>query len=151
MNDPLISEFLPNPKGNQPLNRSYLFNIINSVKPEFFKRNITGAMKKRNELWHWKRNQYIEITPELHQLITNSKNIPRVSRGRALSLLKACGSKKRKRSKTKDKRTLEVHLDKVEGGDPTLSSIAKQEPEGGSIKRRKLNEKKFSLNPQQQE
>jgi hypothetical protein len=53
-------------------NRQYLFNVscllivtlqvVNTLKPEFFRKNIKGAIKKRSEKNMWKLNQYIEMS-----------------------------------------------------------------------------------------
>jgi hypothetical protein len=38
--DPDISRFLPEISGKKVFNRTFLFNIINTVKPNFFEANI---------------------------------------------------------------------------------------------------------------
>ena len=42
--DPTISRFLPEISGNKVLNRTFLFNIINSVKPNFFEANMRALI-----------------------------------------------------------------------------------------------------------
>mmetsp|Transcript_29151 Transcript_29151/g.21695 ORF Transcript_29151/g.21695 Transcript_29151/m.21695 type:complete len:108 (+) Transcript_29151:610-933(+) len=98
---------------HRPCNRGYLFNIINTVKPQFFPANIQSIMKKRREVHDWKKNQYIELTPEMHELLKNSFNIPLSSKGRCLSMLKSGPSKKRKRPSSKSKLALDLRLDKA--------------------------------------
>ena len=47
--DPDISQFLPNVSENKVLNRKFLFDIINSVKPGFFTYNIRAIMAQKSE------------------------------------------------------------------------------------------------------
>jgi hypothetical protein len=42
--DPDISRFLPEISGKKVLNRTFLFNIINSVKPNFFEANMRALI-----------------------------------------------------------------------------------------------------------
>jgi len=48
MEDQELSSFLPEPKFKRPLPKQYLYNVINSIKPDFFPDNILHAMKKRS-------------------------------------------------------------------------------------------------------
>jgi len=84
--DASVSVYLPAFKENRPPNRTYLFNVslisnsqlkvINSLKPAFFRANINGVLSKRKELYTWKRSQFIEVTPQMLDLIQSSSNIP---------------------------------------------------------------------------
>jgi len=46
------------------------------LKPQFFDRNIKLALKNRKEQYVEKRNQQIEISSDVYQIIMNSHNIP---------------------------------------------------------------------------
>jgi hypothetical protein len=47
--DPLISRFLPDNTGNKALNRTFLFNIINSLKPDYLSINMRAVIEQKNE------------------------------------------------------------------------------------------------------
>ena len=58
--------------GVKNINRQYLFNIINTVKPEFFPENIRAIISKKREMKALKEKQYIDINPDMWQLINNT-------------------------------------------------------------------------------
>ncbi len=49
LKDKELSRYLPELVGKKTINREFLFNIINTIKPDFFPRNIKGLMEARKE------------------------------------------------------------------------------------------------------
>ena len=47
--DPIISRFLPDVTGNRVLNRTFLFNIINTLKPDYLSFNMRAIIEQKNE------------------------------------------------------------------------------------------------------
>ena len=54
------------------LNREYLFNVINTIRPRFFPENISTLMRCRKDLHADKTKSYINIETNIYNLISNS-------------------------------------------------------------------------------
>jgi hypothetical protein len=52
-----------------------LFNVINTLKPDFFPENIRGLMKAKKDMEAEKHKTFIEVNPEILNLIQNSQLI----------------------------------------------------------------------------
>ena len=70
--DPDISQYLPAISEKKVINREYLFNIINSVKPDFFKANIRAIIAQKKEDLALKQQKYINVTDSIYQIIQNT-------------------------------------------------------------------------------
>ena len=74
--DRVLSKYLPELVDSQgkckTLNRQYLFNVINTVKPDFFPSNIRALMQAKKELQAEKNKTYIEVNSNIYNLIVNS-------------------------------------------------------------------------------
>ena len=97
--DPVISKYLPEYSEIRPYNRNFPFNVINSVKQEFFPRNIRDAMRLRKEKHIQKTMNEVEIAPDFLDLIINSNNLPPKKNGRGISYLKVNAKPKNKRKR----------------------------------------------------
>jgi hypothetical protein len=78
LRDPVLKQYLPDLSGGmegrtKTINRQFLFNIINSMKPEFFPANIRGLMKARKDAQAEKDKSFIEIKPVFYDLLMNSQ------------------------------------------------------------------------------
>jgi len=78
--DPLIRSYLPDlrdvdGKIKLNMNRQYLFNIINTLNPDFFSENMSCLMQNRKDQHAEKTKSFIEIRSNLYDLIANSKLI----------------------------------------------------------------------------
>jgi hypothetical protein len=70
---------------------------VNTLKPEFFPKNMLVAMQKRKDEQLAKRNQYVEMSNEMFKILSSSNNLPTGkygavmivigTKGKALSLL----------------------------------------------------------------
>jgi hypothetical protein len=74
--DAKLKQYLPDLTDSEgrikTISRQFLFNIINSLKPEFFPQNITGLMKSRKEDQAEKNKTFIEVKSHIYDLIMNS-------------------------------------------------------------------------------
>jgi hypothetical protein len=92
-----LVEYLPDYQQRKMIRREYLINVINTVKPSFFPRNIRELIKRKNNAIAEKKKSFIAIKPEFLKLIQESNFIARGSRGKAVHLLKeGMNNKKRK-------------------------------------------------------
>ena len=49
--------------------------MINTIRPEFFSKNIKNAIKKRQEIEQVKKMKEIVLTNTMHQLIMTSEHL----------------------------------------------------------------------------
>ena len=49
--------------------------MINTIRPEFFSKNIKNAIKKRQEMEQVKKMKEIVLTNTMHQLIMTSEHL----------------------------------------------------------------------------
>ena len=49
--------------------------MINSVKPDFFSVNIKNAIKKRKDIEQAKKQQEVELTEPMHNILMNSEHL----------------------------------------------------------------------------
>lgn len=61
LRDPELKKYLPDLIGKQTINRQFLFNIINTIKPNFFPFNIRGIMEAKKEQQAAKNQTFIEV------------------------------------------------------------------------------------------
>jgi hypothetical protein len=77
MHDPVLKLYLPDLQHDdgtyKNINREFLFNVINTLKPQFFPENIRGLMKARKELQVEKNKNFIEIKSDFYNLISSSQ------------------------------------------------------------------------------
>ena len=71
--------------------------MINTLKLDFFPKNIIAGLKQQKDVMAWKKRKIVELTSEMYDLIKNSNQIQQSGRGKALGLMNM-GSKKRKRA-----------------------------------------------------
>ena len=67
--DPVLMQYFPDtfPKGRAP-DREYMFNILNTLRPEQLKAVVSHAQKLRNTATdETKQSNYIQISPEWQQ------------------------------------------------------------------------------------
>ena len=88
LQDPELKPFLPDLNAHDPINKTWFFNVIETVKPGWWKGQIDAAMQRRLEsASQSKQPQAIEMLPAFQQLIQNSRHVPHSSRGKVLSHL----------------------------------------------------------------
>ena len=56
------NEFFENPKASIP--KTFLVNIINTVRPDFIKRVVTDARQNRMPTKGLARDRFVEVAPE---------------------------------------------------------------------------------------
>ena len=83
----MIGSYLPPYTNGRPYNRQYLFNVssdfevltvikvVNSLKPDFFAKNIPDALKNKKNQILQKKNQLVEITEQMYSILTGSQNL----------------------------------------------------------------------------
>ena len=79
-NDFLLRSYLPelrdaDGKIKLNLNRQYLFNVINTIRPRFFSENIRSLMQIRKDQHAEKTKSFIDVDSSIYELIANSKLI----------------------------------------------------------------------------
>ena len=82
--DPQISIYLPEKRFKRPLPREYLYNVINSVKPQFFPQSIMDAMHKRKERMAGKKNDVIAVRTDFLTFLNQGAFFSSSKRGRAV-------------------------------------------------------------------
>ena len=84
VNDKLLNSYLPDLVGYEgklkTINRQFLFNVINTLKPEFFPANIRGIMEARKNIRAEQNNTFINVEANIYNLIMNSQQINRSKR-----------------------------------------------------------------------
>lgn len=88
MQDEILSRYLPAQKAKRPLPRQYLYNIINSIKPDFFPHNIQHAMKRRSEYGAMQPEEKIVIKQEFMSFFSTRTFISSSKKGRAAAMMK---------------------------------------------------------------
>jgi len=88
-NDPLLRSYLPDLRDVEGkiklnMNRQYLFNVVNTLRPDFFRENMSFIMQIRKDQHAEKTKSFIDIRSSIYDLIANSKLI---SKSKILSLL----------------------------------------------------------------
>jgi hypothetical protein len=79
-NDPVLRSHLPDlrdvdGKIKLNMNRQYLFNVINTLRPRFFRENISSLMQTRKDQHAEKTKSFIDVRSSIYDLIANSKLI----------------------------------------------------------------------------
>ena len=108
--------------------------VINSLKPAFFPENIRNGLQKRKEQAAEKKKQFIEVTQDIYDLITNSNIISKSKenlrltvhidqRGRALHLLNVGAKKRKEPERRREKNQLSMPLASVENNHDGLHFI----------------------------
>ncbi len=87
-NDPLLRSYLPDLRDVEGkiklnMNRQYLFNVVNTLRPDFFRENMSFIMQIRKDQHAEKTKSFIDIRSSIYDLIANSKLI---SKSKILSL-----------------------------------------------------------------
>jgi hypothetical protein len=87
-NDPLLRSYLPDLRDVEGkiklnMNRQYLFNVVNTLRPQFFKENMSFIMQARKDQHAEKTKSFIDVRSSIYDLIANSKLI---SKSKILSL-----------------------------------------------------------------
>ena len=87
-NDPLLRSFLPDLRDVEGkiklnMNRQYLFNVVNTLRPHFFRENMSFIMQARKDQHAEKTKSFIDVRSSIYDLIANSKLI---SKSKILSL-----------------------------------------------------------------
>ena len=79
--DKILAKYLPDLVAEEgkfrTINRQYLFNVINTIKPDFFPANIRALMQARKDMAAEKNKTFIEINSNIYNLIVNSQLINR--------------------------------------------------------------------------
>ncbi len=57
------------------INRRFLFNVINTVKPGYFQQEISKALKDRKEKQALTQNKFIQMNDDMLRLITSSNHV----------------------------------------------------------------------------
>jgi hypothetical protein len=94
-----LRKYLPEPNGPKAKapGRNWLFNVISTVKPDYFEAALDDCMKSRRDRAMLQDSKYVEMNESMFNLIMNSKHVSTATRGKALSLLNK-GSGKRSRA-----------------------------------------------------
>ena len=75
--DPVLKKYLPDLIDSEGkvrhISRQFLFNVINTLKPEFFPANIQKILRDKKDRKAEKTKSYVDIRSELYQLIVNSE------------------------------------------------------------------------------
>lgn len=71
-----INYYLPPVRDNHVLNKEFLFNIINTVKPEFFPESIRDLMRIKQEKIAMSRQKFVYMTERIYTLVQNTQIIP---------------------------------------------------------------------------
>eukprot|EP00347_Sterkiella_histriomuscorum_P003784 403362955 len=108
-NEPDICKYLPDIKDGKLISRQFLYNIINTVKPEFFPSNIKASLEFRQKQKTLDKNKFIKLTAEMFGVLENAVITSVSNRGRAVNLLNQ-GTKKRKRP---SKQTQQINAPRV--------------------------------------
>jgi hypothetical protein len=87
--------------------KEFLFNLVATLKPDFWSRQIEDALQQRKEKQALKEQQQIEITEDFYNLLMGSKHLSTGSRGRALGQLAAGHVHKPRASKQKPARNMD--------------------------------------------
>jgi hypothetical protein len=88
VNDKLLQRFIPESKLKRPLPRQYLYNVINSIKPEFFPSNILHAMKRRSDGATDSKQEKIQIRQEFLSFFNTKAFTSSSKKGRAVAMMK---------------------------------------------------------------
>ncbi len=76
-NDQLLQMHLPDLRDSEGhlkvgLNKQYLFNVINTVRPEFFSRNISALLTARRDAHAERTQAFINIDSSIYDVLVNS-------------------------------------------------------------------------------
>ena len=99
LSDQDLRQYLPEPVGPKakPPGRNWLFNVISTVKPDYFETALDECMKSRRDKAMLQDSKYVEMNESMYNLIMHSKHVSTATRGKALSLLNK-GTRKRNRA-----------------------------------------------------
>ena len=69
LKDPIIKRYLPDLGEKSIINKEFLFNIINTVKPHFFPQNVEELMIRKQEKLAEKKQKFMMVTNHIYSLI----------------------------------------------------------------------------------
>ena len=66
MDDETVSKYLPEMSEKRVINRQFLFNVIHTLRPDFFQNEIHAALQARKEKKALTESRYITMSPAMY-------------------------------------------------------------------------------------